>query len=517
MYVAGQKEMQMLDQYTMEKLGLPGIVLMENAGSAVVQEIMEHFPSKQTKMVVLAGGGNNGGDGFVIARRLIDYGYSVKLCLMVREEKIKGDGKIHFEVYKNRNLPLVDIQIDGLERIMEEVECSEVIVDALLGTGVKGPVRSPLKELISFINSLGKVVYSVDIPSGVNADTGIVENIAIKATKTITFALPKLGFFLKDGPRYIGEWKVANISVPEEMVSILKLSLPRLMNESIVKDALPKRRQDGHKGTFGHCLVVGGSRSFVGAPIYTAKAAFYTGVGLVSLAIPESIYAPVASQCSEALLYPFSFETGNYPLDLQKMKAVAFGPGLGRGEEGRRAWKQLISQLTKQTIIVDADGLYFAKDDLNLLKNYLGDVIFTPHPGEMAILTGLTVKEIENNRIEVAKQFASQYGIYTVLKGHRPIIATPTGEVWINPYGNDSLSKGGSGDVLTGLITSFVTQGATPLEGIQVACYLHGKAGEELSKKISSYSVSPNDLIQFSRYELKNFLSSKRNDMFEQV
>ncbi|KGR91761.1 hypothetical protein CD30_04070 [Ureibacillus massiliensis 4400831 = CIP 108448 = CCUG 49529] len=501
MYVANQNNMQLLDQYTIETLGLPGIVLMENAGFSVVQEIINRYPDRSTKIIVFAGSGNNGGDGFVIARRLIDFGYSVKLFLSVPDSKLKGDAKVHYDVYKMRKLPIhyYEKQME-LQNLITQYD---IIVDALLGTGSRGEVRKPIKDVIQAINDSGKPVYAVDIPSGLNANTGEVANIAVKATYTITFAMPKVGFFVGQGPQFIGEWKVVDISVPPSAVEKLQLKLPYLLDDQKAKQSLPKRIQHGHKGTFGHCLVIGGSKYYVGAPIYSSKAAFQTGVGLVSLAIPNDIYPFIAAQCPESLLVPLQSKDGFLAsnafesIDFSPYKSIAFGPGLSREVDGEALWNSLLSKITNQTLIVDADGLYFFKRQLQRAKDYPGNIILTPHPGEMSTLTGLSVFEIESNRIEIAKEFAIKYGVYLILKGHRPIIATPEGNIWINPHGNDGLGKGGSGDVLTGMITSFVAQGAEPLQAVLAASYYHAKAAENLSLQKSTYGITPSDIIEY--------------------
>lgn len=499
MYIATKQQMNQLDQYTMQKLGLPGVVLMENAGFAVVQEIIRDAKGTKPAVLVLAGGGNNGGDGFVIARRLVDADFPVRVMLAVNENQLKGDAKVHFDAYTKRNLIIADYNV---ERLNDWLMNSEIVVDCLLGTGTQGEVRSPLKEIIETVNEAQKTVYAVDIPSGVNANNGEVANVAIKAFKTITFVMPKVGFFMQNGPQYIGEWKVADISVPGSVVETLSLDLPVLLDEQIACAALPKRPLHGHKGTFGHCLVVGGCINYVGAPQYTAKAAFQTGVGLVTLAVPNAIYSIVASQCPECLLLPLASKDGSFhseallDVDLSPFKVVAFGPGIGRHMNGKQLLHTLLSKRTNQTVVIDADGLYFYKqllDEGMVFKG--GPIILTPHPGEMATLTRRNVDEVEANRLQIARDFAMQHDVYVLLKGHRPIIATPIGKCWINPHGNDALGKGGSGDILTGLITSFTTQGATALEAMQAASYFHARAAETLGKEQSHASITPMDIL----------------------
>lgn len=499
MYIATKQQMNQLDHYTMHELGLPGIVLMENAGYAVVQEMIRDVKDVKPTVLVLAGGGNNGGDGFVIARRLVDAGFTVCVMLAVNDSQLKGDAELHFNVYTKRNLTVAPYEVETLTDWLAK---SDIIVDCLIGTGAKGKVRSPMKEIIEAVNEAKKFVYAVDIPSGVNANTGEVANVAIKAFKTITFVMPKVGFFMQQGPQYIGEWKAVDISVPTSIVETLALNMPVLLDEQLAKAALPKRPLHGHKGTFGHCLVVGGCMNYVGAPQYTAKAAFYTGVGLVTLAIPNDIYSVVASQCPECLMLPLASKEGSFHddallnVDLSPFKVVAFGPGIGRQLNGKQLLHSLLTKCTNQTIVIDADGLYFYKqllDEGMMFKD--GQIILTPHPGEMATLTGYSVAEVEANRLQIAHDFAMQHSVYVLLKGHRPIIATPTGELWINPHGNDALGKGGSGDILTGLITSYATQGATALEAMQAASYFHARAAETLGKQQSHASITPMDIL----------------------
>lgn len=512
MYIGGQKDLQQLDQYTIEQLGLPGIVLMENAGNAVVQELVKNFPDINTRIVVLAGAGNNGGDGYVIARRLHDLGYiNTLLCLTVECERLKGDAKLHFDVYVRREMPLLDLQNSSMEELNKQLLHAHVIVDALLGTGVNGTVREPFSDIISYVNKYGKYVVAVDIPSGLSADTGVVEGVAIKANQTISFALPKKGFFLNDGPRYIGHWQVVDISVSPSIVERLKLQLPKLITEEDVKQAIPQRPSNGHKGTFGHGLVIGGSRSYVGAPVYTARAAFQSGIGLVTLAVPESVYKIVAVQNPESLFLPLEEEGGHMTstafanIDWTIYKTIAIGPGMSRFESGEVLLRNLFIAASTQPIVVDADALYFLRNQMEIVKNYKGSVIVTPHPGEMATLLHTTVKEVEANRLQVAQQFAQEFNVYVLLKGHRSIIATPTGELWVNPRGNDSLGKGGSGDVLTGLILSLLAQGTAPEQALIAASFLHAKAGEEQGKLLSNYGVTPNDVIEGIRVLLKKF------------
>ncbi|WP_062105472.1 bifunctional ADP-dependent NAD(P)H-hydrate dehydratase/NAD(P)H-hydrate epimerase [Bacillus niameyensis] len=516
MYIASQKEMQLMDQYTMEKIGLPGVVLMENAGTQVVNEIIADLPNQNPRVLILAGSGNNGGDGFVIARRLFDLGLDPLLCLLVNPNRIKGDAKVHFEVYQNRGLPIFYFQDRKFEKLQSLLDHADIIVDAILGTGVKGRVKEPVDQVITSVNGFAgkKMIISVDIPSGVSSDDGKVEGVAIQATKTISFVFPKRGFFLNDGPNYIGEWKVVDISVPSSIVKDLDLKMPQLITDSFVKSSLPIRPPSGHKGTFGHVLVIGGSRSYVGAPIFTAKAAFNSGAGLITLAVPESIYPIAASQSPESLLLPLAEKNGHFSETaiselserLHQFDSIAIGPGISRFSGGEQWIKLLFQSLGQQSIVIDADALYLLRNHMDIIREYKGNIVFTPHPGEMATLLNMTVREVEERRLEIAENFAKDHKIYLLLKGHRSIIATPNGDVFINPHGHDALGKGGSGDVLTGMVASFLAQGATPRNAVISATYLHARAGEEKATTLSHYGVTPFDLIEGVREQLNIIL-----------
>lgn len=502
MYIGGQKDFQTLDQYTIETLGLPGAVLMENAGSAVVSTLLQQYDDHEASILVLAGSGNSGGDGFVIARKLSDYGFNVELCLLTEEAKVKADALIHLNVYKNRNLPFFKLTEKNKKELEEKISNATIIVDAILGTGVHGVLKEPYHSVIQLVNQSMAFVLSVDIPSGLQADTGHIEELAIKADQTVTFVMPKKGFFLQQGPQHIGEWKVVDISIPATIIEEQNIKLPKLITSSDVLAQMPKRPTSGHKGTFGHGLVIGGSKSYVGAPIYSAKAAFHTGIGLVTLAVPSNNYPLSAVQLPEALYIPMEEQEGHFALnafdaiDFSKYKAIAFGPGISRFNEGEKIVQTLFHHLNGQSLIIDADGLYFLRNQMNLVKDYKGSVVITPHPGEMATLLGLSVQEVETNRLEVAKQFSEKFNVYILLKGHRSIIATPEGTVWINPLGHDALGKGGSGDVLTGVVLSLLCQGASPEKALVCATFLHAQAAELKSTVLSHYGVTPNAVIE---------------------
>ncbi|MDQ0340101.1 NAD(P)H-hydrate epimerase [Caldalkalibacillus uzonensis] len=510
MYVLGQDDMRKMDRYTIEQLGLPGAVLMENAGARVADEVSRLFTKnggKQTRgiIVVLAGHGNNGGDGFVIARRLADMGLEVKLCLLAAPDKIRGDAQIHYQVYRKRKLPFWSVRDHALEDLFGLLQQAPVIVDALLGTGVKGEVRSPYKEVIAWINRHreGKTIVAVDLPSGLCAETGKVQGECVRATNTITFVCPKKGFFLQDGPQYIGEWKAVDISVPLSLVQTLKLNVPSLITDSVVQQAIPSRATHGHKGSFGHVLVVGGSPPYIGAPFFAAQAAMRSGAGLVTLAMPDVIYPQLAAQSPTTIFLPLPTENGYLSIEAVKMlieklqtyDVLVVGPGLGRWPDGGHWLIQLLKQ-ADMPVVVDADGLSLLKPHVHELAERDHPLILTPHQGEMARLLGTSVREVESDRLGVATRYAREHGVYVVLKGHRTVLATPEGKIWINPLGHDALAKGGSGDILSGMIASFVAQGAAPEQAAIAAVYIHALSGERCAVEKSRYSVLPTDILE---------------------
>lgn len=513
MKIVKRDEMLNIERFAIEEIGISGAVLMEIAGNQVADEIMRSYPDRSVPITILIGSGNNGGDGFVIARRLFDAGYTPAAWLLVDPEKLQGDALVQYRIHTARQLPLYSIE-EGLARLDEDLASSEAVIDAMLGTGISGAVREPFNHIIEMVNGHGAHVFAVDLPSGLDCDTGRVENVAIRADVTFTFALPKRGFFLQDGPSVIGRLEVKDISVPGTLADRLGMELPELVTEQLAVQALPGRPQFGHKGTFGHALVIGGSKPFVGAPLYSAHAAYNTGAGLVTLAIPEEIYPVIAGQNQMALIRTLPGAEGHFngegvEADLfEKVGAVAVGPGLGRFDAGEAFIEEIMAHLHEQPIVIDADGLYHVKDRLRMLSEYGGPVVLTPHPGEMATLTGRTVADIEADRITIAEDFAKQHQVHLVLKGHRTVIATPEG-VWVNPHGNDALAKGGSGDVLTGMIASFLAQGAGTAEAMQAAVYVHAASGERAAQRCSHYGVTPGDIIETAKEILKEMEEEK--------
>ena len=501
MWIATKRQMNEFDRFVIDELGLPGTVLMENAGEAVVRAIVKRFDDRQTAITIVASNGNNGGDGFVIARKLLSIGFHPTVLFFGTWERLTGDAAVHAEAFRVFGGHV--IERPAFDRMCDVIDSSDVIVDALLGTGYTGPLREPFPSIIARINTSRAYVYAVDLPSGVEASTGRVVTDAVRADETITFIAPKCGFFLEDGPRFIGKWTVDRIGVPFSVDATVIKRAPYLFTEREAIDRLPKRPADGHKGTFGHVLTLGGSHSYVGAPLFSAKMAMHSGAGLVTLATPTSIYEKVAASLPEVLFLPLPEREGHMTEEaipliesvIDGADVLAVGPGFGLFEEGSAIIRQLLDVTSGQPIVFDADALTLLVDLLDALRAYRGDVIVTPHPGEMARLLQTDVPTIESDRLGAAYTLATTYRIHVVLKGHRTIVTSPSGDQSIIPYGTDALGKGGSGDVLTGLIASFLAQGISTQDALRIAVVLHARSGERASETLSSYGVTPLSLI----------------------
>lgn len=496
MRIVTADEMYRIDSYTTNQIGISVDTLMENAGQSAARLIMERIDSYQS-IAVLAGAGNNGGDGFVIARILTSFDYQVNLWVIPPLEKIKGAARQAFEVYKNSGFE-AQYFLENEEQFFTKLSTYDVIIDCLLGIGVKGGLRSPYKEIIEKMNSCKKAqVIAIDVPSGSPADGGEVDQ-AVKADLTITLHLPKIGSFTYPSASYYGETMVADIGIPP--VAAEHCAQKRLIwTESLVKKYLPHRSPASHKGTHGKGMIIGGSRQMTGAVMLAAKAALRCGAGLITAAVPDEIHPIAASQFLEAIYLPCPSENGFFKgtlsVDFENLDAAAVGPGIGRTKGGKQIVEKIISK--EIPVILDADALYHLKDLLTLLKNREYPTILTPYPGEMARLIDTSINEVEQHRFTISRQFAQEYGIYLVLKGPFTIVTTPEGEQFVNTTGNSSLAKGGTGDALTGMILAFFMQHPFVQPAISNAVFLHGRSADLLIEQgHTHYDVLATDLIE---------------------
>ncbi len=506
MKVVTAEQMQELDRKAIETYRIPGIVLMENAGRGAAEVILATFPEIQKmKIAVIAGKGNNGGDGFVIARYLLNRGISVKVFLLTDSNVLRGDAETNFQMVRRMGGEVISLPSSkDYQKVKRDLEKFDLLIDGIFGTGLDTEVRGYYREVIDHLNSLQKPIVAIDIPSGLNANTGKPLGTAIHAFLTVTFGLPKVGHLVSPGTDYVGELKVIDIGIPRKLVEEEKIQTHLLEYEEIRQRVSIPRRPDTHKGDYGHLLVIAGSVGKTGAAVMACQAALRMGAGLVTLAIPKSLNPIMEVKLTEVMTEPLP-ETPLQTLSLrafnpilrlcENKSAVVIGPGVGTFKETQTLILKLIKTLNLP-IILDADGLTALSTQPKTLPLTNRSLILTPHPGEMARLTGSTGQKVQEDRIGLSRHFAQSHHLYLILKGYRSLIATPKGEIFINPTGNPGLASGGTGDVLTGMIGGLICQGFDILPSLQVSVYLHGMAGDWVARERGEKSLVATDLIE---------------------
>ena len=515
MILVTAKEMQEMDRRTIEDFGIPGMVLMENAGRGATRFLLEQFQDIENKRVgVIAGRGNNGGDGYVMARYLKQKGVHVTVYLLTLANRVQGDAAANLKFLKPLNVPLVEIPDEAsFSKHQSAMAGVDVWIDAILGTGLKSDVKGFFKIVIEFINSLHKPVFAVDIPSGLNSDTGQVCGACIRANATATFAFAKTGHKIHPGRQYTGALNIVDIGIPPHIVEEV---MPRqwLLTRERIQSCLTPRMADAHKGTTGHLLVVAGSPGKTGAAALTSIAALRSGAGLVTLGIAETLNAVLESQVLEAMTAPLPESQpgvlGESAFDTIKnlmvgKKCVAIGPGLGQAEKTQK----LVPKIVKSSsipLVVDADGLNNLAGRAQILKSAKAPVILTPHPGEMARLMDTGIGAVQHDRIKCARDFAAGFNVHVILKGAGTVIAHPDGRVFINPTGNAGMASGGMGDVLTGIIAGLITQGLSPEDACRAGVYLHGAAADSLVETIGPYGYLAGDVMGAIPGEIKKIV-----------
>jgi hydroxyethylthiazole kinase-like uncharacterized protein yjeF len=506
MKVATAEQMQELDRKAIEAYRIPGIVLMENAGRGATEVISNTFPDLQKmKIAIVAGKGNNGGDGFVIARYLLNRRISVKVYLLADSKGLRGDAETNFQIFQRMKGEVISVPSSkDYQKVKKELEKFDLLIDAIFGTGLDAEVRGYYREVIDHLNTLQKPIVAIDIPSGLDANTGKPFGTAVRASLTITFGLPKIGHVISPGLDYVGKLKLVDIGLPKKLVEEERIQTHLLENDEIRGWLSTPRRPDTHKGDYGHLLVIAGSVGKTGAAAMACEAALRIGAGLVTLAIPKSLNAIMEVKLTEVMTEPLP-ETPKQTLSLrafssilrlcENKKAVIIGPGIGTFKETQSLILKLIKTLNLP-IILDADGLTALATQPKTLPTTNRSLILTPHPGEMAKLIRSTPKDVQEDRISISRNFAQSHHVHLVLKGHRSLIATPKGEVFINPTGNPGMASGGTGDVLTGMIGGLICQGFDILPSLQMAVYLHGLAGDEMAQELGEKSLIARDIIE---------------------
>lgn len=505
MYLVNAAEMRRLDNRTIEEFGLPGRILMENAGRGAVAALYQHLPAvKQQTVGVMAGRGNNAGDGFVMARLLAADGVKVRVYLLAEAACLQGDAAANLALLPSLGIPLVEVKTAAeFEARQPEMAGVQVWVDALLGTGLNSPVRGVYQNAIEFMNASGCPILAVDIPSGLCANRGQVLGNTVRATLTATFAFAKLGHYLLPGAEYTGHLEIVEIGIPPHIVAE---DPPQqfLITPPIVHQGQRPRPSNAHKGTTGHVLVLAGSEGKSGAAVLTTLAALRSGAGLVTLATPRSVYPIVASQLLEAMTLPLPEDSPHDMLNLLReheagKQVLALGPGLGTSSQITTLVHDLIAT-TSLPLVLDADALNVLHDPLDVLPKARTPLILTPHPGEMARLLGQTSAQIQGDRLAAARHLAVRGRVIVVLKGARTLVAAPDGRIWVNPTGNAGMASGGMGDALTGIIAGLMAQGATPLQAACSAVYLHGAAADTLARQRGAWGYLASDVIAGLRW-----------------
>lgn len=503
MKILTAEQMREADRRTISELGIPGAVLMESAGRAIAGEIVKRYEHLAPgPVLVLCGKGNNGGDGLVAARTLLQGGWQVRTVILAEAAALTGDAGLYLEVLQRLGAP-VEFAADmaGAEALLGAVPAPALIVDAVFGTGLSSPVSGHYAMAIDWMNRSMAPKVAIDIPSGLDATGGTILGSALSADLTVALAAPKIGQIIYPGVACCGELVVAEIGIPQALLEDLALGI--LLDEAAVRDFLPPRPAGGHKGTFGHLLLVAGSCGKVGAAALAADAALRTGAGLVTVAAPSSLQGILAIKLTEAMTEPLDEDGGALTATAfaqiaalwQEKKVLAIGPGLGRRPETSGLVRKVVQECPLP-LVLDADALFALAGHTGLLKSRpVGSTILTPHPGEMAHLLGISVAEVEDDRLGTARFFAEEYGVVLVLKGARTVIAAPDGGILINPTGHAGMATAGMGDLLTGIIASLLTQGVPPLAAAAAGVWLHGRSGDRLRDRFGDCGLLAQDLL----------------------
>jgi NAD(P)H-hydrate epimerase len=501
MRILNAAQMREADRRTIEDIGIPSLVLMENAGRQVVAAIEAvHSDLVERKVAVLCGRGNNGGDGFVVARTLMQRGIDVSVFVIGRVGEVRGDARINLEILGRLGITVVEIaDSQAWDLHFTEISDCTLIVDAIFGTGLNAPLSGLLETVVADVNGAGIPVVAIDLPSGLSADTHDPIGDSIEAGMTVTLAAPKISLVLPPAETRAGDIVIADIGIPSDVIASLEGPEVHLMTRGGMRELVGPRMPDSHKGDYGRVLIVAGSRGKTGAAQLAAVGALRSGAGLVTVATPACCLPIVAAMAPEYMTEPIEEHDGLDPaavdriLDLAR-DVVAIGPGLGQAAGTREFIRALVDRAT-MPLVIDADGLNAFAGDPDRLSGREGrDVIITPHPGEMARLVGMSTDEVQASRLEIARNFAAAHRIYVVLKGHRTLIATPDAKVFINPTGNAGMATGGTGDVLTGMIAAWLAQLLDAEAACQLAVYLHGLAGDLSEADEGEVSMTASDL-----------------------
>ena len=509
------EQMRKLDATAIHTLGIPGIVLMENASLGVFQVIAASEENLTgLRACIVCGRGNNGGDGFAVARHLLNAGAKPQLVLAAQPSKISGDALTNFNICKKLKIPMSVVTSEpALGKLKSALRGADIVVDALLGTGFRGELRPLFLEIVRTINRRKATVYAVDIPSGVQADDGRAGNAAVRAQHTVTFGAPKIGLFVHPGAEHAGQVYIVDIGIPttltEKVVAKTHLTSPAY----VATHVLP-RAETAHKGDCGRLLIVGGSVGMSGAVCLAGMAALRAGAGLVYLAAPEEIASIVDKKLTEGVTVPLPDVDGGLSslcIDdlIEKaagVDAVVLGPGMGVTDDTIRIVETLVREV-RVPMLVDADGLNCLArlKSLALLRKAHAPLVLTPHPGEMARLLKSKTSAVQADRLNAARSFAKRHKASLVLKGALSVTAAPGGEVYVNPTGNPGMATAGSGDVLSGVAGAFLAEGMEAFAAAVCGAYIHGAAGDAAAKARGRRAATAGDFARAVALVMKKY------------
>lgn len=480
MKILSPERMARYDEYAIRKWGIPSAVLMENAGRNTYRLMKERYLGGNEPITVVCGRGNNGGDGFVIARYALMDGFRVSVYLVAEKKDLYGDAALNMELFASLGGEIIEC-VNKPSAVRKGAEEAQIIVDALFGTGLSKPVEGAHKAVIDEINHSGKPVIAVDIPSGIDGRTGTALGAAVRAVHTFTYAYPKIGQVLFPGAHHTGKITVIDISIPPFIEKKIGFD-GHIIDGAMLRGFLKRRLPWSHKGTFGHTLVIAGSPGKTGAAHMASLAALKAGAGLVTLVVPVTLNPVMEVKTTEVMTHPvkddgegfFTIESFDEIASLAEDKdVIVMGPGLSQKGETMELARRIYGTVEKP-FVIDADGINAFRGHMGLFKKVKRNAVLTPHPGELAGLIGKTPVDVNSDRMGTASSFVGKYGVNLLLKGARSVFFTTGKEIFINPTGNPSLAKGGSGDILTGFIGGFASQGYSLVEATILGTYLHG-------------------------------------------
>ena len=519
-------QMRQADQRTKDDIGIPSSVLMENAGREVVAAIESAFHNlKNARIAVLCGRGNNGGDGFVVARIFRQQGVEVNVYLLGLVPDVRGNARANLLALEPLGVPVIEVPDKEQWKLYElEITGHDLLVDAVFGIGLNKPLAGVLQTAVADINDADLPVVSIDLPTGLSADTHALVGEAIKADLTVALGAPKVSLILPPAYTQAGDLVVADIGIPRRVIDGVDGPRLYLLTPASVREAIPVRPPDAHKGNFGHVLIVAGSLGKAGAACLTGIGALRSGAGLVTIATPRACLGTVAAWAAEYMTIPLPETTDGF-VDSKALNTIlefpcdviAIGPGLGIGEGATTLVHGLVER-AQVPLVLDADALNVLGGGLHQLKSREGsDLILTPHPGEMARLQRISSDQVQERRVETARKLAVNCGVHVILKGQRTVIALPDGCVYVNGTGNPGMATGGTGDVLTGMTAAWLAQLLDAATACKIAVHLHGLAGDLAVKKHGEIAMTASDLVGELGHAMRNTFALDRTTKTSQA